>query len=360
MKPKYIIPVIIISFILLLFLPAQSQGSKVIKIQIGGRLYETGYIRADHIRTVNLQRIFGFDYQPGLNSKYVKINGVRFDRDVVFQDGAHYVPIESFFKFFLVRFNKSKSYEYVILYPGMLNPGLASTGEVRLKIEGKETGNFSTILYNRHIFLNAKEFAEYSGMKFNLDRSSGIAVFNNKRIERWSYKTGEPYIYLPELQVACGKRILPGKPDQGEIAARKQNMKKIKEIRNNISASYREDYQYGTLNPKEPVGYRIMIRVSNSFKQPIKVEPYFLVLTDKKGNRYPGNILSISGNPPAFAKPYGPGAGNYIGYYTVQAGEDNVIVADFFLPKGAEPGYFIFEFQGVELIRKDIMRTYIP
>ncbi|MCD4786121.1 MAG: hypothetical protein K8T10_20055 [Candidatus Eremiobacteraeota bacterium] len=360
MKLKYIILIIIISLVSLLFLPAQSQVSNVIKIQMGGKLYETGYIKTDHVRTVNLQRIFGFDYQPGLNSKYVRINGIRFDGDVVFQNGAHYVPIESFFKFFLVRFNKSKSGEYIILYPGMLNPGLASSGNIRLKVEGKEPRNFSTILYKRDVFLNAKEFADYSGMKFNLDRSSGTAVFNNKRIERWAYKTGEPYVYLPELQIACGKRILPGKPDQGESSAKKQNLEKIKEIRNNISASYRADYQFGTLNPKEPIGYRIVIQVSNGFRQPIKVEPYFLVLTDDKGNRYSGNIVGISGNLPALENPFGPGVGNYIGYYTVQAGEDEDIVTDFFPPKGAEPGCFIFEFQGVELMRVDIMRSYIP
>jgi len=360
MKTKYITPLIIISLILIMLFPSYPRAQNVIKIQMGGKLYETGYIKGKHVRAANLQRIFGFDYQPGSNSKYVKINGVRFDEDVVFQEGAHYVPIESFFKFFLVNFRKSNQGEYVILYPGMLNRGIATSGKIRLKIEGGSSGNFSVIMFKKNLFLSAEEFAKYSGMDFDLDRASGIAFFNNKRIERWAYKAGDPYIYFPELQTACGKRILSGDEDREESSAKQENIEKIKQIRDNITASYREDYQYGTLNPKEPIGYRVIIQVNNGFNQPIKVEPYFLILTDEKGNRYPGNILGISGNPPAFAKPYGPGTGNYLGYYTVQAREEEAIVTDFFLPRGADPGYFIFEFQGVELLRKDILRTYIP
>jgi len=360
---------IIIGLILAVFLSLITAGyckdEKRIKIIVGDKEYLSGFIGKNFIKVKNLQKIFGFNYLTGSNTGFVRINGMNYSRGLVFRQGSYFVAIDKFLQFFLVSSQKVAPLKYKIKDSGILNMDLIEKQESLVAPGKMSPKKMSVINVNGRILIEGESFANYTGKKLIINKKTGVVLFDGKKVQRWLVEEKKVYLYMNDLENVYGNSIqFVRRAAVTRDKELKKKKEKAREIRENIRVSWGNQNQYGTGNPAYPVVYRIWLKVRNNYRNAIQINSWDCIMFDTDGNKYQGDIFGYSESGLSADlisnEKISSGSWTAVSYLQINGRDDGYVSAEFLLPRNARPKYFIFQFKGVELFRKEILRTFIP
>lgn len=319
----------------------------------------------DMVELKSLKDVFDFQYRTGSNTSFVLINRVQYSDGVVFRNGAYFVPLKKFLRFFLATFRETGTGTLTINDPGILtNRNIADSN---LLIITKKFNPFpaSVVIAGYGVFIDSSSFSKMTGKTFTLNRTTGIALFGGRRVDRWIEKDGRVYSFREDLESAYGDTLKLAKPiPVKDTEETDEQREKAAEIRERVWATFNDQVQYGSGNPDYPIGYRISLTVRNRYHYPIKIRPSGMIMTDQNGNSYQGQILGSSGlsstgsiiDTERIISP----AAVPLNYFNIQPRDSGNIIVDFLLPKDANPAFFIFQYDGITLLQQSIMKSFIP
>jgi hypothetical protein len=324
-----------------------------------------GFIRTNHIKVSNLQKIFGFRFEAGNDPGYIKIDGFQYREGLVFNQGTYFVPVNRFLKYFLIDYENRGAKVYIIKNKGMFNPEGFKEETKILKPSFMAAGSEVKVLTgSAGVFIETGIMSKILKKRIIYDSSSGSMTLNGKTIRRGLLCNEQMFVLKDDVEKALGYGIELITYKKTELSPEEeQSAQRTAKIRENVIVYYNDQIQYGTLNPSSPIGYQFFIKIDNRFKDKIELSPDCFILTDSAGNSYSGNILQASGyipTNPTSRETIIKNSGAYLNFYNIQPKDDADIVVEFFPDAKVEPGFFIVRFMGVELMRIKVTRTYIP
>lgn len=365
MNRKIFFTMLLTLFFLSSAFPAMAQSNYKAPLIFNGRTYALDSQGKDMVELKSLRAVFNFRYKTGSDTSSILINGMKYSDGVNFRGGSYFVPLKKFLRFFLATFSETDAGVLTIKDSGILSNRNVKTSNLLVA-----TGRFDPVITSVAFagdatFIESGTFSKMTGKTFSLNRSAGVAILGGKAIDRWIEKDGRVYLYREDLESAYGDALKLAKPVPAEETTETDSQRqKAAEIRDKVWATFNDQAQYGSGNPDYPVGYRIAITVRNRYNNPIKVHPSGLIMVDQQGNRYQGQILGSSGlsstgtliDIEGMVSP----ATAPLNYFTVQPRDSGYMIIDFLLPKDKEPGFFIFQYEGVTLLQESIMKSFIP
>ncbi len=341
-------------FILQIFSFAQSPDR--IKLVKGSKQYLLKFTGTDMVKVSNLQTVFRFTLQPGRGTSSIKVNGMEYSNGLTSQDGELYVPLKKFMDFFLVDSQKTGALTWTVNDEGILNTDLISEEEVYITPAGGNAVKMATLNINDNRFVDLDKFASETGKKIRVNPILGTAFFNEKPIYRWMKYNNNNYAFLDDLAAAFGGKIALGTDNKSE-----QNAKAKQDILNNVTVSFEGQKQYMTENEQMPRGYTILVKVSNDFYTPLPIDYNCIVLVDKNGKEYQGNIMVYGGARPASEFLDNSSRSKFTDTSnTIKPRSTGYVTGDFTPPKDMEPDHVMFRYKGIVLMKQDIDKVFDP
>lgn len=365
MNGKMFFTLILIFFLLFTISPARAEDYQKISLSFRGNTFMLNSQGQDLVELKSLKAIFNFNYKTGSDISNILINGIKYGDGIVFRGGSYYVPLKKFLRFFLATFSEENTGVITVKDPGILNIKNVKISNLLIATGKLPPLTAPVAFIGEAILIESWSFSKMTGRTFNLNRLTGVAMFNGKRIDRWIEKDGNVYLYREDLESAYGNAVKLAKPvPVKETTETDAQREKAAKIRDRVWATFDDQIQYGSGNPDYPVGYRIAITVRNRFHEPIKVHPSGLIMTDQQGSSYQGQILGSSGLSSTgtfidIERIVSPATAP-LNYFTVQPRDSGYIIIDFLLPKDANPEFFIFQYEGVTVLQQSIVKSFIP
>lgn len=333
-----------------------AQSPDRIKLVKGSKQYLLKFTGKDMVKVANLQTVFRFTLQPGRGTSSIKVNGMEYKEGLTSQDGELYVPLKKFMDFFLVDLQKSGALTWTINDEGILNTDMIQEEEAYVTPAGGSAVKMNTVIINDNRFLDLDKFATETGKKITVNPVLGTARFNEKPIYRWLRYNDKNYAFLDDLAAAFGGKIALGADNKGE-----QEAKVKQDIKNNVTASFEGQKQYTTENSEMPRGYLILVKISNDFYTPLPISYDCIVLVDKNGKEYQGNIMVYGGTRPASEYLDNSNRSKITDTSnTIKPRSTGFVTGDFAPPKDMEPDYVMFRYNGVVLMKQDIDKVFDP
>ncbi|MCE1245645.1 MAG: hypothetical protein LWY06_03255 [Firmicutes bacterium] len=353
--------------VLMFLIAACSQvwADDVLVIRKGDLEYRMGYIRKDHVKLSNLQKIFEFRIETGTDTGAVKINGFQYREGVIFYQGTYYVSAEGFLKYFLAEFSQDKSKALVVQSSGLFDEKSFTPKKMEFKPSYMSAWTEISVLAGRQgVFAELGTISKFLRKKMIYNPASGYLSLDGKQIKRALLYDNRIFALQPDIEKAIGYSLEFSDYKKAEESPEESKQAKYEtSVRENVKITYTNQLQYGTLSPTSPIGYQFFVNIDNRFKHKIELSPDCFLLTDTNGNTYYGNIMQASGYIPTNTtsrESIIKNSGVYLNYYTIQSKDDADIVVEFFPDANTEPGFFIVRYNGVELMRVKVTRTYIP